>query len=440
MNTGFTELDKLISGFLLGELIILGGRPGMGKTSFAIEVAKRCAPSVLYISLDPHSELLHRKAIGSHGFHIVECYNMIIESVANADEISDCKLPKYQCFFEISNLRELIAPYKDEVDLIIVDYIQLFKTKGQAKELKELAIETNKTILALSRLSRACEIRENHRPKTSDLSLSLDAKKYADKILLMYREACYNYKASSNIVEIIVYSSFKQRPQSILLAYEQGYLDETYFRQLPRRFCDFDFDELENAVASLGDNHDQHPQKYGITREYAYRLMNLTQRRFAGSNSNSWMESFSRLESIAAGLPYNKEYARIIKHALNVDYTPERLAKMLNQCVNNVRMAEAIAGGLAFLSPQTSGIMPLMKIRRRLERLNAEYPNNTMIASAYAEGIFYLAAELRWRGSGTSRTYIEALETLVALAEKYPGEESISGWAKYSSQWENWEN
>ena len=99
---------------------------------------------------------------------------------------------------------------------------------------------------------------------------------------------------------------------------------------------------------------------------------------------------------------------------------------LLDRKVDCEKTAEAVADSLVFLSPQMPCTDSLMKISRRLEQLNKEYPNSISIASDYAEGLFWLAEELKSLGSVC--IYTETIEKLKGLAEKYPCVESVTGW------------
>gem|GEM_PF-4300828 len=313
MKTGFTDLDKHIGGFNGGELIILGGRPGMGKTSLAVDIVRNCGGKTLFISIEPFSAV-QRQRIGGHVYSMAE----------------------YPQPPSPNEIRRVVLLCKDEIDLVIVDYIQLLETKEPIRELKEMAQTINKPILALSQLDRIGETRKGYRPRIDDLR-RIDAEHISciDKALLLYRSYYYFCDASTSIAELIIYRNQQETKSKTLLRYETSAEGMVFFDYTPH-------------------------------------------------SASHHCDSFLNL---------------------------------LYQVVENEKTAEAVADSLlAFLSPQTSSMDSLMKIKRRLEYLHTEYPNNASIASAYAEGLFFLAEGLNRRGS--TAIYSETLKQLKILADK----------------------
>ena len=182
MTTGIKLLDKILGGINAGELIILGGRPGMGKSSLANEIAKNCGGFVLYLAL----ERLSKQSRES-----IEIYPIQLE----------------ECLSSIDDIRDYVTQQKEKVHLVIVDYFQLLDTAEPVKELKQLAQELKVPIIALSQLKRSVERRKDKRPgSVNDLHhRHPDQAMFVDKVLLIYREGHYTTDESlSNHAEIIV--------------------------------------------------------------------------------------------------------------------------------------------------------------------------------------------------------------------------------------------
>ena len=180
MNTKFRDIDRLIGGLEKEELIILGGRPAMGKTSLAIDIARNSGKKVLYIALEQLS-------------------NHHIEKITSASVFI------HEYYFTVGKIRKLAKSLKVPIDFIVVDYIQLLDTGNPIKELKQLAQELELPILALSQLRRIVEGRKNRRPMINDLGLrKREQASYADKILFLYRDGYYTPEADEDIAEIII--------------------------------------------------------------------------------------------------------------------------------------------------------------------------------------------------------------------------------------------
>jgi hypothetical protein len=188
-------------------------------------------------------------------------------------------------------------------------------------------------------------------------------------------------------------------------------------------------EETEEYVAFLNLAYNKYPHNEQITYEYCYGLTQLTSMRFSDPFNDEWEESYARLKALVElhNDIENELYSFISKSALCVDYSTERLCKVLCLQVNDEKFAEVVSRALAYFTPQDINTDALIKINLRLERLNNKYPNNASIASDYAEGLFYFAEELRLRDITHERML--ALERLTALAYKYPDDEVVNGWA-----------
>ncbi|HDR3524584.1 replicative DNA helicase [Bacillus pacificus] len=221
IETGYTSLNKMTCGLQEGDFVVLGARPSMGKTAFALNVGLHAAKSgaaVGLFSLEMSSkQLLKRMAscIGEvsggrlknpkHRFAI-EDWEKVSKAFA---EIGELPFEIYDnAGISVQDIwmqtRKLKRKHGDKKILIIVDYLQLItgdsKHKGNrfqeiseiSRKLKLLARELNVCVVALSQLSRSVESRQDKRPLLSDLRETGQIEQDADVIMLMYREDYYD--------------------------------------------------------------------------------------------------------------------------------------------------------------------------------------------------------------------------------------------------------
>ena len=267
--TGFRLLDTVLTGLGHGDLIILAARPGMGKTSFALNIATNVAEQqhvpVAIFSLEMTKEqltnrILSAKAgIDSQSFRTGALSAQDWEDLALASErLHDA--PIYMDDTSGITIAEMKAkirrvnqdPSHARIGLIIIDYLQLM-TSGQRVEnrvqeissitrnLKIMAKELNVPIIALSQLSRAVEKQgasSGHRPQLSDLRDSGSIEQDADCVLFLYREAYYasqqsegGAEADSNIAECIVAKNRHGETSTVPLGWDGAHT----------RFTDVDF-------------------------------------------------------------------------------------------------------------------------------------------------------------------------------------------------------
>lgn len=213
VQTGFKDLDKKLGGIQKANLIILAARPGLGKTSFALNIALNAAlkekKSIGFFSLEMSKEELVDRLLASHadvdswkiktGKSSDEEYTKIVTAMG---ELSDLKIyiddtPGISIIEMRTKARKLM--FEKGLDLIIVDYLQLadagrrFDSRVQevsfiSQGLKNLARELQIPVLALSQLSRAVEQRGNKKPQLSDLRESGSIEQDADVVLFLYNE------------------------------------------------------------------------------------------------------------------------------------------------------------------------------------------------------------------------------------------------------------
>ncbi|MBA25134.1 MAG: replicative DNA helicase [Candidatus Marinimicrobia bacterium] len=215
--SGLRELDKLTSGFQPGELIIVAGRPSMGKTALALSFARNAAIDykipVGIFSLEMSNDALAMRLLTAESrvdSHLVRSGILPKEQWRNLS-MSVGNLADAPIFLDdtpamgITELRAKSRRLKSEKDvkLLVVDYLQLMKgpqnveSRQQeisqiSQSLKALAKEINVPVLALSQLSRAPEARSDHRPVLSDLRESGAIEQDADLVMFLYRKWVYS--------------------------------------------------------------------------------------------------------------------------------------------------------------------------------------------------------------------------------------------------------
>lgn len=226
--SGFHELDKLTSGFQGSDLIIIAGRPSMGKTAFCLNIARNAAVDygvgVGFFSLEMASYQLAMRLLCSEArvdAHKVRTGTLEPEKWPRLAEAAG-RLYKAPIYIDdtpgISILelrakaRRLMAEHK--VGLIVVDYLQLIhgpRTENRQQEismisqsLKALAKELNVPVIALSQLSRAVEARADKKPMLSDLRESGAIEQDADVVMFVFREDFYGQSDQDGIAEIII--------------------------------------------------------------------------------------------------------------------------------------------------------------------------------------------------------------------------------------------
>jgi len=215
--SSFAGLDEFLGGFQRSDLIIVAGRPSMGKTSFALSLARNAAVKqgacVALFSLEMAREPLVLRMLASEanvdsrrvrfGLHttedeekrIMDATGILSEAPIYIDDSPQLRVVEMR-----SKARRL--HYERGINLIIADYLQLMQGDGRAesrvqeisyitRSLKGLARELNVPVLAVSQLSRAVEWRASHRPQLSDLRESGSIEQDADVVVFIYRDDYY---------------------------------------------------------------------------------------------------------------------------------------------------------------------------------------------------------------------------------------------------------
>jgi len=226
---GFYDLDAMTSGFGRSDLIIIAGRPSMGKTSFALNIAHNVAKDnlpVAIFSLEMSKEQLALRLLASEagiesnklrsGRLSQKELEPLFESLGTLstipifiDDAANATVMQMR-----SQVRRLQAEHKGQLGLVLIDYLQLMEGGGDnrvqelskiTRSLKGLAREVGAPVIALSQLSRAVESRTNKRPMMSDLRESGSIEQDADLIIMLYRDEYYHQDTPDRgLAEVII--------------------------------------------------------------------------------------------------------------------------------------------------------------------------------------------------------------------------------------------
>ena len=217
VSTGFLRLNNALNGLNGGNLIILAGRPGMGKTAFAIHLVRNVAEAgkgVLIFSLEMTADEIGMRFMAQHGLNMTKLKAADKVSSETLGQLATASAEVEKLPVEIDDggdlniletrvksraVRRLFEERNQELGLIVIDYLQLMNAPGYkenrvlevsaiSKGLKALAKELNLPILALSQLNRGIERRTDPRPVLSDLRDSGSIEQDADAILFLHRK------------------------------------------------------------------------------------------------------------------------------------------------------------------------------------------------------------------------------------------------------------
>ncbi len=230
--TGFTDLDRLTSGLQEGDLIVIAGRPSMGKTSLALNIAEHVAlvlkMPVAIFSMEMGATQLAMRLMGSVGrldqqkIRTGRLSNDDWERLSSAlGKLNDAPIhidetPAMNALEVRARSRRLARQYGGKLGAIVVDYLQLMQAVSDgenrateiseiSRSMKALAKELKVPVLALSQLNRSLEQRPNKRPVMSDLRESGAIEQDADVILFIYRDEVYNPDTQDKgVAEIII--------------------------------------------------------------------------------------------------------------------------------------------------------------------------------------------------------------------------------------------
>ena len=223
--SGFKALDEIIGGFDAGTFTVIGARPSMGKTSFALGIAKAAAKSgkkLLFFSLETPQKALNQRLLADatnisanrikHGQ--LTPSEAVRVAVASAELMNLPIIVIDDARVTVADIARAVALHQP--DIVIIDYLQLLtgaeksgnreqEIAGISRGIKYLRMQSNAAFVVLSQLSRAVETRPNHRPMLSDLRESGAIEQDANIVMFLYRDEHYNPESEhQGIAEVIV--------------------------------------------------------------------------------------------------------------------------------------------------------------------------------------------------------------------------------------------
>lgn len=214
-TTGFIDLDKAITGLNKSDLVIIGARPAMGKTSLALNLARNTAmmgkKKVLFFSLEMTKEQLAQRVLSTEAR--IESTKMRTGNISGEEwaklATATALLSNCELYFDdtsnmtVSEMKSRIRRLRD-VDAVFVDYLQLMKSGGRVesrvqevseitRNLKLMAKDLNIPVVVLAQLARTTEGRgKSHKPQLSDLRESGSIEQDADIVIMLYRDEYYS--------------------------------------------------------------------------------------------------------------------------------------------------------------------------------------------------------------------------------------------------------
>ncbi|MBU1290505.1 MAG: replicative DNA helicase [bacterium] len=263
--SGFDEFDDITTGFQPSELIVIAGRPGMGKTAFCMTIAQYIAVSknipVALFSLEMSKSQLVQRMLCSEAR--VDAHNLRKGRLAESDwptlSMAAGRLASAPIFIDDTagitcleikaKARRLKAQHN--LGLVIIDYLQLITSSGRvenrqqeiseiSRSLKGLARELNVPIIAVSQLSRAVEQRIERRPRLSDLRESGAIEQDADLVVFLYREEYYKTKTEKKGIAEIIISKQRNGPTGqIDLAFIKEYAKFENLARIPEEDSEY---------------------------------------------------------------------------------------------------------------------------------------------------------------------------------------------------------
>ncbi|HHT20122.1 MAG TPA: replicative DNA helicase [Tissierellia bacterium] len=263
LKTGFIDLDTKTNGLQKGDLILVAGRPSMGKSALAVNIAQKAAieqdKNVCIFSLEMNKKAVLTRMIATDSgvslAHLlsldipVEQMRRIYTTKRNFDE---AKLYIDETSgLTIGELRNKLRQFRHEIgqpiDLVVVDYLQLMEGAGENRQveisgisrgLKAIAREFNCPLIAVSQLSRGPESRTDKRPMLSDLRESGAIEQDADLVLLLYRDEYYHPDTEEPGVAEVLIAKQRQGETGVVKMAWIGHL--TSFENIARNIPQYD--------------------------------------------------------------------------------------------------------------------------------------------------------------------------------------------------------
>ena len=263
LSTGLPDIDKRILGLNSGELIFIAARPGMGKTSIALNialsVAKNTDKAVAIFSLEMAREQIVTRMLAYEG--LVNGKKLLTGNLTEEDwrrigaaATTISRTNMYVDDNPILSVADMNAACRriENLGLVVIDYLQLMTSAGGKQKyasesrtqvvsdisrmLKIMAKELNIPVVCLSQLSRASESRQDKRPQLSDLRESGSIEQDADVVIGLYRDGYYNQESETpNLAEAIILKNRKGEVGTVNLSWLPEY---TAFAQYEGRYDD----------------------------------------------------------------------------------------------------------------------------------------------------------------------------------------------------------
>lgn len=280
--SGFQFLDEEFGGLAMGDLVVIGGRPAMGKTLFAVNMVSKISQKipVLYFSFDVSPSTLAARVISQNTAIPVD--KIILNQLIKADQelireesnkLESSKLHVSE--IGIGNIDKIISiihehVQEDQTKVVVIDYLQLIGegkySSGREAEighicrkLKRCAKELNICIVLLSHLSRAVETRSySKKPQLSDLRDSGTIEQTADKVLLLYRPEYYlidelDDDAATPADQLLLVYVAKNKNGKMGVSYFKRNYQFTEFKSIRNPAEHFNFDESRLHELNLPD-------------------------------------------------------------------------------------------------------------------------------------------------------------------------------------------
>lgn len=269
VSSGYTDLDEMTAGLQPGDLIIVAGRPSMGKTAISVNIAEHAAikggvPVLIFSMEMPAESLVMRmlSSLGSIDQHRVRTGKLKDEDwpriTAGIEMLSETKLfiddTPALTPSEVRSRARRLAREHGQLGLVVIDYLQLMHVPGSkenravevseiSRQLKALAKELKAPIIACSQLNRSLESRTDKRPVMSDLRESGSLEQDADLIVFVYRDEVYHEETAE-----------KGKAEIIIAKHRNGPIGKIFltFRGQYTRFDNFSYEEMAQRVPYSG--------------------------------------------------------------------------------------------------------------------------------------------------------------------------------------------
>lgn len=240
LPTGFVGLDRLLGGLQAGDMILLAARPSMGKSALGFQIAYQAAElsgrAVLFVSAEMSEEQLSDRLVASGarvsltriraGRISADEWGRVAQGIGRAAAVPLAIMDAPAVTLNQIRLAARRIQRDGDLGLVVVDYLQLMRGENRKRReeeiaaisrgLKALAKELKVPLLALSQLNRQCELRDDKRPRLSDLRESGSLEQDADVVVFIYRDEVYNEDTEDAGIAEIGVAKQRQGPAGIV--------------------------------------------------------------------------------------------------------------------------------------------------------------------------------------------------------------------------------